>query len=357
MMRLPAESLMTDPHAPAQSPVFPAGQPRRERQLWMDLLRGLAILLVIAFHSVTILERHSYAVPPWMRDFNQLFVLYRMPTLVFLSGLLLAGSFGKGIVLYLLGKGRRIFWPLLVWSLLYSLIVGPPVDGPMQLLKYLSGQSYLWFLTFILFYYLAAVPLRRLSPLLVAAAAFGIAILAPDGSKNGERLFYLMAFFFLGSWAGGHWALWMRVVRSRAALLGWIVIVGASAAAVIYDLHYGPFYAAPALCFIVAVSATAFWIQAARWCAPLIFMGQHSLIFYVSHFPVIYLIMGFCRALGVEAAEVATMVAFPAALLAGLLLVLAARASRIVDLLFVGPQPPRRVIGALQAVEKRLAFV
>src|SRR3546814_10120191 len=43
----------------------------------------------------------------------QLFVLYRMPTLVFLSGLLLAGSFGKGIVLYLLGKGRRIFWPLL----------------------------------------------------------------------------------------------------------------------------------------------------------------------------------------------------------------------------------------------------
>ncbi|SCW73985.1 Fucose 4-O-acetylase [Sphingobium faniae] len=349
---------MTDPHVPAQSPPLPAAAPsKRERQLWMDLLRGLAILLVIAFHSVTILERHSYAVPLWMRDFNQLFVLYRMPTLVFLSGLLLAGSFGKGIVLYLLGKGRRIFWPLLVWSLIYSLIVGPPVDGPGQLFKYLSGQSYLWFLTFIFLYYLAAIPLRRLSPLLVAAAALGIAILAPDGSKNGERLFYLMAFFFLGSWAGGHWALWMRVVRSRAALLGWIVIAGASAAAVVWQLRYGPVHVVPALCFIVAVSATACRMEGARGCAPLIFMGQNSLIFYVSHFPAIYIVMGVCRALGVEAAEAATLIAFPLALLAGLLLALAARVSRIVDLLFVAPAPPQRVVGALQAVEKRLAFV
>ncbi|WP_257538374.1 acyltransferase [Sphingobium sp. CFD-1] len=348
---------MTDSHAPVESAIPVVPHTKRERQLWMDLLRGLAILLVVAFHSVTILERHAYTAAPWMRDFNQLFVLYRMPTLVFLSGLLLAGSFGKGIVLYLLGKGRRIFWPLLVWTLIYALVIGPMVDGPMQLLKYLSGQSYLWFLTFILIYYLAAIPLRRLSPLLVAAVAFGIAILAPDGSKNGERLFYLMAFFFLGSWVGGHWALWMRVVRSRAALLGWIVIVGASAAAVVYELHYGPLYAFPALCFIIAVSATAFWIQAARWCAPLIFMGQHSLIFYVSHFPTIYIVMGFCRGLGVKQAEVATMVAFPVALLVGLLLVLASRASWVVDLLFVAPAPPQRVVGALQAVEKRLAFV
>lgn len=346
---------MTDPQAPSEGPALPAARPARERHLWMDFLRGIAILLVVAFHSVTILDRQGYAVPPFMRDFNQLFVLYRMPTLVFLSGLLLAGSFGKGIVLYLLGKGRRIFWPLLIWSVIYSAIVGPPVDGPVQLLKYLSGQSYLWFLTFILFYYLAAVPLRRLSPLLIAGAAFIAAIFAPDGSKNGERLFYLMAFFFLGAWVGGHWALWMRVVRSRAALLGWVVIIGASAAAIIYQLNYGPFYVLPALCFVVAISATAFRMQGARGAVPLIFVGQNSLIFYVSHFPTIYLIMGLCRTLGIEAAEAATLIAFPVALLAGLLLTLAARASRIVDLLFVAPPPPRRVVGALQAVERRLA--
>src|SRR3546814_1281463 len=86
MVRLPAEKPMTDSHAPVESAIPVAPHTKRERQLWMDLLRGLAILLVVAFHSVTILERHAYTAAPWMRDFNQLFVLYRMPTLVFLSG-------------------------------------------------------------------------------------------------------------------------------------------------------------------------------------------------------------------------------------------------------------------------------
>ena len=82
----------------------------------MSYLRGMAILMVIAFHSATILERHGYLIPSVLQDLNQLFVLYRMPTLVFLSGCLLAGSFGKGVTLYLVGKGRRILWPLLVMS-------------------------------------------------------------------------------------------------------------------------------------------------------------------------------------------------------------------------------------------------
>jgi len=328
------------------APVSPAPVvEKRERQLWMDLLRGLAILLVIAFHAVTILERHAYAVPPLLRDFNQLFVLYRMPTLVFLSGLLLPASFGKGVLAYLTGKGRRILWPLLVWSLVYSVIVGPPVDGPVQLLRYLSGQSYLWFLTFILLYYLAAVPLRRIPPLIVAAAAFGIAVLAPDGSKNGERLFFLMAFFFLGAWAGAHWEPWMRVVRARKALLAWVVVAGASAAAVALGLRYGPVHVLPALAFIVAVSAVAWRQQGNRRLAPLIFVGRNSLIFYVSHFPTIYLVIGLCRWLGLREAALATLAALPVALLVGALLVRAAQANRIVELLFVAPPPPRRLLG------------
>lgn len=322
------------------------------RQLWMDLLRGVAILMVISFHAATILERRGYAIPSSLAYFNQLFVLYRMPTLVFLSGSLLAGSFRKGVVLYLLGKGRRIFWPMLTWSLIYSYVIGPPVLDAEQLRKYLTGQSYLWFLTFILIYYLAAVPLRRVPPLLVAAVAFAIAILAPDGTKNGERLFYLMAFFFLGAWAGCHWRLWMRIVQARAALLAWCVVVGGAIASVAYHLSYGPLYALPALCFILAVSATAFRAQAGRWSAPLIFIGQNSLIFYVSHFTIIYLVIGLCSRLGV-AAEVATVASFPIALFVGMVLVVAARLHWIANLLFVAPPLPHRWVSALQAVERR----
>jgi surface polysaccharide O-acyltransferase-like enzyme len=343
---------MREAAAVAENDVVSAARPARERQLWMDLLRGIAILMVIVFHSVTILERQRYAVPPLMHDFNQLFVLYRMPTLVFLSGLLLTASFNKGIVLYLVGKGRRIFWPLLIWSFIYATIIGPPVDGVGQLGKYLTGQSYLWFLTFILVYYLVAIPLRRVPPLAIAAVAFVIAVLAPDGTKNGERLFYLMSFFFLGAWVGCHWTIWMRALRARAALLGWVVVIASSVASVAFEISYGPIYAVPALCFILTVSATAFRIQSERWCAPLIFIGQNSLIFYVSHFTIIYLVIGLCRRMGLEA-EVAAMAAFPTALCVGMLLVLAAHRSRIVNLLFVAPPPPRQLVGALQAVERR----
>ncbi|NWK96967.1 hypothetical protein DM806_15090 [Sphingobium lactosutens] len=343
---------MNDSDTSAGKSAADAVQSKQQRQLWMDLLRGIAILMVMSFHSATILARQGYPVPSILSDFNQLFVLYRMPTLVFLSGSLLAGSFGKGMVLYLLGKGRRIFWPLLLWSLLYSFIIGPPVHDVEQLRKYLTGQSYLWFLSFILVYYLAAIPLRRMPPLLVAAIAFGIAILAPDGTKNGERLFYLMAFFFLGAWAGCHWRQWTRLLQARASLLGWVMIVVGSVASVTYHLSYGPLYAVPAMCFILTVSATAFRIQADRHCAPLIFIGQNSLIFYVSHFIIIYLVMGLCRSLGVAAA-VATIASFPIALFVGMVLVVAARMNRLVNLLFVAPPLPRRLVGALQAVERR----
>lgn len=325
---------------------------QKKRHLWMDLLRGMSILMVIAFHSATILGRHEYAIPSLLVDFNQLLVLYRMPTLVFLSGCLLVDSRGKGLVLYLVGKGRRIFWPLLVWSIIYSFIVGPPVDGVEQLRKYLTGQSYLWFLSFILVYYLAAVPLRRVPPLLVAAIAFAIAILAPDGTKNGERLFYLMAFFFLGAWAGCHWRQWTQLLSARLSLLGWPVIVLCAIASVHYQIQYGPIYVLPALCFIVTASATAFRAQGARWCRPFIFIGQNSLIFYVSHFIIIYLVIGLCHRLGVPAG-MATLASFPIALFLGVALVAGARISPVLSLLFVAPPLPRRLLGALQAVERR----
>jgi surface polysaccharide O-acyltransferase-like enzyme len=320
----------------------------------MDLLRGFAILLVISFHSVTILDRQGYAAPVPLADFNQLFVLYRMPTLVFLSGLLLSGSFKKGVTLYLIGKVRRILWPLAVWSVIYAVIVGPMIHGPMDFLKYLSGQSYLWFLTFILFYYLAAIPLRWVSPLLVAGLAFGLSILAPDGTKNEERLLYLMAFFFLGAWTGARWPVWLAVVRSRWPLLAWPVVITASIAAVVWQIRYGPAYVLPAACFILAVSASLYRVQSIRPFTPLIFIGQNSLIFYVSHFPTIYLVIGACRTIGVESPAIAALVAFPVAIATGLLLTLSARSSRVVDLLFVGPALPSSVQRRMVATEERM---
>lgn len=51
----------------------------RPRHSWMDFLRGLAILLVIIFHSVTILKRVDLPPPLWLKEIADFFGLYRMP--------------------------------------------------------------------------------------------------------------------------------------------------------------------------------------------------------------------------------------------------------------------------------------
>lgn len=124
------------------------------RELWMDRLRGIAVLLVIAWHAFSIPTFFGVAMPATVLIANDALSTYRIPALLVLSGLLLRRSLAKPLPTYYLGKVRHIAWPFLVWSLIYWLANPGGVDGLSA--DYWLGGSYLWYLLVIGFCYAIA---------------------------------------------------------------------------------------------------------------------------------------------------------------------------------------------------------
>ncbi|MDK6499355.1 hypothetical protein QP341_26160, partial [Escherichia coli] len=75
----------------------------------------------------------------------QVFQSWRMPMLVFLSGVLLPRSVSKPLGTYYRGKAERILWPFLVWMVVLALATGRP--GSLLSGEFWRGGAWhLWFL-------------------------------------------------------------------------------------------------------------------------------------------------------------------------------------------------------------------
>lgn len=310
----------------------------RARLAWMDVCRGGAILAVIAFHLVTFSERFGFS-PPWQfAEVNQGLALYRMPLLVFLSGMLLERSLRKPLGEYIAGKMRGIFWPYFVWTSIYCFSILHLLD-PARIASQYLGSTYLWYLAFLTLYYLIALPVKSLNPLVIAGAALMMSFAAPDGSRYGERLFYLMAFFFAGHAATRYSARWDAILQSK-----WVwglapVIVAASAFSMTYNVLYGPEVAWASAAGIVLIAAISLRIAHQAVLRPIAWIGENSLIFYVVHVPVIYLCGWTLGAAGVASYGVFAIVTVLAALMTGAFLIVASRRFSFARVLFVAPKP------------------
>ena len=130
----------------------------------MDLLRGIAILLVILHHSTQIVAYRIGDVPEVFAFISAFFAPYRMPMLMFLSGLLVAGSLTRPTGEYIWGKVRRILWPIVVWTIVYA---GAEYLADPAQAKYMPWElgfwnTYLWFMQFVFAYYLIALLIKRI---------------------------------------------------------------------------------------------------------------------------------------------------------------------------------------------------
>jgi surface polysaccharide O-acyltransferase-like enzyme len=313
------------------------GGPRR-REAWMDVLRGLSITLILILHSTLVIELHG--VEPWtpLVEFNRVFAPFRMPMLMFLSGLLLQQSMAKGWSRYYQGKLDKVVWPLLVWTVISHLVLTTDfyVRDPRQYL----GPFHLWFMFFLAVYYAVAPLLQRFNMLLVVLSCLAISWLSPDGSKYLERLFCLMAFFFLGHYLGQRPELLKALTSRRVALMVLPVALALSAYAVLQEpsVVYGrPSLFLPMICGIAVLVAATRAISERGHTGPFSFLGRHSLIFYVSHYPVMYLIMGISLEAGLSLPQIA-LASLTAALAAGYGLTLASQRWGLVQALFERPR-------------------
>src|SRR5690554_5489006 len=250
---------------------------------WMDLLRGISILLVILHHSTQIVSARIDDVPEALTFLSNFFAPFRMPMLMFLSGLLVATSLKRPAGAYLWGKVRRIVWPIVVWTLIYV-----TASGGSDFAWYEPGfwATYLWFLQFITAYYLLAL-LTKWVPtwVLIVLPFVGAFLLEMDSLE--QRFLYLMPFFFLGAFIERFWTQYASILSSRLAVILCVIPLGVALySGLVYPLWYHPLAAIPAMVGILVLVRLASTMPEARWLAPVRFTGRYSLIFYCVHYPV-----------------------------------------------------------------------
>lgn len=269
---------------------------------WMDLLRGCAILLVVVWHAPAVPALYGYDMPSWLRAANDALLPYRMPMLMFLSGLLLPRALAKPRAAYYAGKVQTLLWPYMLWALLHLLLYGG--DHPLWHPRAWIGTGYLWFLFCIMVYYFVAplLPQRLLVwivPLSLAAS------FVAEGFQE-TRLSYFAAFFFAGHFVARHPELLERLLRPGPVALWWTAAVGFGAVSALrgeelaYRGDLAVFGFAGVLAFVAAARAVTASPRArarTRW---LSFVGRHSLVYYTSHFPIMIVVLHLLEAVGVH---------------------------------------------------------
>lgn len=255
-----------------------------QRHVWMDHIRGLAIVLVVLTHSGMLL-REGYVEPETIAHLNAALSPYRMPALAFLSGFLAHLSFRKALPVFLSGKVRNLLWPYLVWSVIAVFTI----NRGHSLLDYELYLSYLWYLVYLFIYYLISYFTQAVSRLPMIAAALSIAALIPGELQSPQRFFFLLAMFQLGEVAYSMGSAWTGLVGRRSVYLLLVPVAAASASAIAgREAQYDPRWFAASVAALLFLTVMVPRVQEWRALRPLAYIGRNSLVYYVVHFPVIY---------------------------------------------------------------------
>lgn len=254
-----------------------------QRLAWMDTLRGLAIALVILGHSVSVPIEHGFRSPDALVAMCSFFAPFRIPALLFLSGMLLERSLQKPWPAFLRGKWQLIAWPYLVWVCVRYIPeagVKSPADPEVWL-----AAGYLWFLFYLLGYYLIALATRSV-PAWLMPVVFVVATAFPRNSLTDFA--YFGTFFFAG-----------YALNALSPGLPWVnrkaVAIPAAVVGSGIGLGYAAGYVATGTSIVIpgvlsGIIAAVGIVRrgGTRWVLqPLQFAGRNSLVFYVAHFPVI----------------------------------------------------------------------
>lgn len=288
-----------DPHAGAGD--ISRALERHDRRIgWMDLLRGLAILLVILHHTTQIVAYRVGDVPEFFAFVSAFFAPFRMPMLMFLSGLLVAGSLTRPTGEYIWGKVRRILWPIVVWTIVYA---GAEYLADPAQAKYMPWElgfwnTYLWFMQFVFAYYILALLIKRIPIWVMIVVPFVAAFFIPGDLELLQRFFYLMPFFFLGAFVEKFWDQYARILSVPLAWGLAIIPIGVAVYSGIDDIWardagieggggiwYDPWFAIPSMLGILILVRLAATITDKPWMRPIQFVGRYSLIYYTVHYP------------------------------------------------------------------------
>lgn len=268
-------------------------EPVSTRIAWMDLLRGLAVVLVVFDHSADQIRSSIEGSVTAAKVFNDGVSPFRMASLMFLSGLLLPQSLLKARPVYLKGKLSKIAWPYLIWSFIIlalltatSGLTGNTVGIERFLRVFYNPPTYLWYLAYLLAFYAACLfiaPLIRSCLLPVSLVASAVVPV-----EDLQRMLFLFAFFLLGDLAARNRDDWESITCRK-----WCIAAGAMSGAITavvaasgVSVRYEAVWAFGVLGAIVAVRPALERIAPTRVGGLLAGAGRNSIVFYVSHWSV-----------------------------------------------------------------------
>lgn len=303
----------------------------------MDAVRGVAIGLVLVHHGTALtLDRVGF-VPDGWRIFDDAVAPFRMPLLMFLSGMLLSSSLSKPVGKFFAGKLSAIYWPYLVWSIVTMAATGTLAVSELVKTPVLS-PTYLWYLLFLFQFYCIAWVCQRVRLPLIAVAS--IALLAsaflPEVARM-PRFAFLLVFFIGGHLASQHLAIFRRH-RAVVASLGFaLAAVGAVLSVFGVTVRYEALYVWVPAALCLAILAVAESYRARRLNAPLEYVGRRSIVFYVTHLSVQSLVISALVSVGVRDFTVLLVTAVAAAGIVGWIFVITTGKWPATDVLFRFP--------------------
>lgn len=280
----------------------------RVRVTWVDLLKAVAILLVVVQHFNDLTVMRDWEWQPLDVGSSAMRTI-RMPAFVFASGLFFGGNFRRPIGFVVVRKVLPMLWLYVVWSVLYvgfRVTVGKAVgdaDAPelSQVLHIFEHpQTYLWYVYALALYFLVAWVSSK-APAWVGwlvACAISLPFLAnlvTTGMWGWDRILSFYAFF----WAATQLMPWLRGLPAPGSGTLWSVagagVVWAGVTAVEIKVAHSvntvvfPLVAAVAVFGCVQAArcldtCTGRWVDALRW------VGQNTLPVYVLHMFVLELL-------------------------------------------------------------------
>jgi fucose 4-O-acetylase-like acetyltransferase len=156
-----------------------------ERQSEIDTLRGLACLLLVAYHVVgASADSGLLLADGWLRNTNDYLAYLRMPLFTVLSGYVYAmRPFSGQTLAFLRGKARRLLIPMLfvgtIFAITQNLAPGANAEVEKWYLLHIVPVAHFWFVESLFIIFLLIVPLERsslLSSMLSFLIVFAISV-------------------------------------------------------------------------------------------------------------------------------------------------------------------------------------
>ncbi|OII23726.1 acyltransferase [Frigoribacterium sp. MCBA15_019] len=320
--------------------------PRPGRLHWVDVTRGLAVLLVVFYHVVIAMKVDSVAAPAWAVVLNDALAPFRIPTLMFCSGLLLARSLEKPPRTYLVGKLRHIGWPWLVWTTVIvvflwagSSVAGDGNYGPGRLVELvLSPTTYTWYLAYLLAFYVVALVVPAAVRSAAVPVLLVVSVLVHDGD-GWTRVTFLLAFFFLGDAAARHRDAFEALARRRVVVaLGAVAALGTAVASTqLPGLRYDLVAAIGVVGLVLVAVPLGSRLASTPVGRGLSAMGRDSIVYYTTHWIVVTLGVHVLGALGLHQGTLMIVLLLVAGLAAPWVMVRLSRRSRLVAGLYAWP--------------------